>query len=79
MFKPRQGDGQKEFNAAMAELNEQLAKGKECDIMLETITGRNMLLVEGFFDIAADGIEFKVTPCKWYNKKFLDDLNIKYC
>jgi hypothetical protein len=78
MFRPRRGDGQKEFNTAMEDLNAQLALGNECDIVLETITGRNMLLVEGYFDIEANKEGFSTASRIWYNKKFLTDLNIKY-
>ena len=38
-----------------------------------------MLLVEGFFDIdVTDNFDMITCPHIWYNKKFLDELNIKY-
>ena len=78
-FNPRHGDSQEAFDLAMKEVQAELKKGNECDIMLDTLTGRQMLLVEGFFDIdVTDSFDMITYPHIWYNKKFLDELNIKY-
>lgn len=79
VFNPRRKDGQKAFDKAMKELNTELEEGRECDIILETFSGKSVKLVEGYFDIAGDAkTRFSAVPHKWYNKKILDELSIKY-
>ena len=78
IFNPRRKNLQKRFNEAVEDVNVELAKGNECDIVLESITGKQINIVEGYFDISADCSGMQVGPCKWFNKKILDGLKVKY-
>ena len=82
IFNPRRKNLQKRFNEAVKCMDEELEKGNECDIVLESITGKQVKIVEGYFDIFADcsgmQVELQVEPNKWFNKKILDDLKIKF-
>jgi hypothetical protein len=72
---------QMQFNSAMEQLNNALAEGLECDMLLKPTNGESepVVVVSGFFDIDADYSGSRVIPHKWYNKKVLDNLKIKYC
>ena len=78
IFNPRRKNLQKQFNTAVEDMTEELAKGNECDIVLESITGKLVKIVEGYFDICEDYQGLQVKPCKWYNAKILDELNVKF-
>ena len=78
IFNPRRKNLQKRFNEAVKCMDEELEKGNECDIVLESITGKQVKIVEGYFDISADCSGMQVGPNKWFNKKILDDLKIKF-
>lgn len=78
IFIPRRKNLQKRFNEAVKCVDEELEKGNECDIVLESITGKHVKIVEGYFDIFADCSGMQVGPNKWFNKKILDDLKIKF-
>lgn len=78
IFNPRRKNLQKRFNEAVKCVNEELEKGNACDIVLESITGKQVKIVEGYFDIFADCSGIQAGPNIWFNKKILDDLKIKY-
>lgn len=78
VFNSRRKNLQEQFDSALEDVHAELAKGNECDIVLESITGKQIKIVEGYFDIVADCKGMDILPCKWYNKKILDDLKIKY-
>ena len=78
IFNPRRKNLQKRFNEAVKCMDEELEKGNECDIVLESITGKQVKIVEGYFYIFADCSGMQVGPNKWFNKKILDDLKIKF-
>lgn len=78
ILNPRHKNLQKQFNEAIKDINTELARGNECDIIMESITGKQVKIVEGYFDISADCSSVQVGPEKWFNKKILDDLKIKY-
>ena len=78
IFNPRRKNLQKRFNEAVKCVDKELEKGNECDIVLESITGKQVKIVEGYFDIFADCSGMHVGPNKWFNKKILDDLKIKF-
>lgn len=76
IFNPRRGNLQKQFDEAIADLDAELKKGNDCNIVLESVTGKQVIMVEGYFGIDADckGIQFG--PQRWFNKKLLNDLDI---
>lgn len=78
IFNPRRKNLQKRFNEAVKCVDKELEKGNECDIVLESITGKQVKIVEGYFDIFADCSGMQVGSNKWFNKKILDDLKIKF-
>lgn len=79
VLNPRRENLQQHFNEAIEELHEEISKGRFCDIALETLTGKNMTIVEGYIDShVIDNGKLIAAPMKWYNKKVLDDLKIKY-
>lgn len=75
VFNPRRKNLQKQFDEAIRDLNAELEKGNECSIVLESVTGKHIKIVEGYFDIDD---QLCITPWKWFNKKMLNDLKIKY-
>lgn len=79
VLNPRRKNIQKRFDDALKELNEIISQGGECDIVLETLTGRNITIVEGYIDreVTDDG-KLVSMPCKWFNKQVLDGLKVKY-
>lgn len=78
IFNPRRKNLQKRFNEAVKCMNEELEKGNKCDIVLESITGKQVKIVEGYFDIFVDCSGMQVGSNVWFNKKILDDLKIKF-
>lgn len=79
VLNPRRKDMQKQFDSALKELNEEIHKGNDCDIALETLTGKNITIVEGYIDNeVTDEGKLEAMPCKWFNKQVLDELKIKY-
>lgn len=78
IFNPRRKNIQRQFDEAIRDMNAELEKGNECDIVLESITGKHVKIVEGYFDADPDCPGLKDAKCKWFNKKMLDELKIKY-
>lgn len=70
---------QKQFDEAIKDMNMELAKGNECDIVLEFIVGKQVRIVEGYFDISPDcSLDMQAESHKWFNTKILGNLKIKY-
>ena len=79
VLNPRRKNIQKHFDEALEELNKEIKNGNECDIALETLTGRNITIVEGYIDREmTDEGKLESMPCKWFNKQVLDGLKVKY-
>lgn len=80
VLNPRRKNIQKHFDEALNKLDEIIGRGGECDIVLETLTGENITIVEGYIGTVYDDVDKKlvVMPCRRFNKQVLDDLKVKY-
>jgi hypothetical protein len=80
VLNPRRKNIQKHFDEALNKLDEIIGQGGECDIALETLTGKNITIVEGYIDTVYDDVDKKLVamPCRWFNKQVLDGLKVKY-
>lgn len=71
-------DSQESFDEAMKLFRWEQAKGKECEMVLATFTGKRVLMVDSYMDVceAENGVLVAI-PKTWYNKHMLNELGLK--